>query len=58
MKQRGDWMLWKDRKNRIHVRCSECGYELGPGEEIPDSCPRCKTRILNRDRFYTGRKEN
>lgn len=52
-----DWMIYKDRQNRIHITCGVCGYTLPDAEEIPDTCPRCRTRIFNKDEFYAGREE-
>lgn len=53
-----DWMIYKDRQNRIHLTCGVCGYTLPDAEkEIPDTCPRCRTRIFNEDKFYAGREE-
>ena len=40
-----DWMIWKDKENKIHVHCSECGHTLSETDPIPEKCPNCQSNM-------------
>lgn len=40
-----DWMVWKDKRGRLQVSCSECKYQIPPYQMIPDCCPKCGVRM-------------
>lgn len=47
---KGNWMIWKDENEYIHVYCSRCGYEIPPGEDVPDVCPVCHSENMEPER--------